>query len=201
MFKELKTQEEVSAAITAVLLNKESGTWMGCGFGMTSDKETEESERVVWLNNDSIIISIRLDSKTPVSKKVANKLANLLLECANIKDLASLYDRMIIDEIIRLLKKEKAVTSIAYKNDDFVDRFGSMVEGVTYVVKGVQFKVEGSKTYYFVHVYYENLVKKINKKYAVTYLKGIDEYAIGDPVMERFYYTKSPIATFLNMVK
>ena len=199
MVRKLNNSEEVKAAILAALLNEGGSVSLADSLAIVYEKKDASYDRSIQLANHNLIFTINLDGKKSVTKRGANKIVDSLLDLLNVKDFTYLI-RIIINNIIRLLKKEKAVTSIICNNDCFTE-FSEMIEGVNYIVKGVRFKVEGDKTYYFVHVYYENLAKKINKKYAVTHLKGTGEYAIGDPVKERFYYTTNPIATFLNLVK
>lgn len=192
--------EEVGAAILATLLNKDSGVHIGDGFAIVSDKESGNRERIVQIHSDFIILTIRMDNKTPVSKKAANKLVDLLLELAKMKDFTSLPNRLIADNIIKLLKREKAVTSIVYKNDTF-NTFRSMIEGVTYIIEGVRLRIEGTADNCFVHVQYENLAKKVDRRYAVMSVNSAGDYAIGDPLKERFYYVLDPLATLLNLTK
>ena len=201
MVRDLNNSEEVKDAILAALLNKGGSVSLVDSLAFAYDKEGSTCTRSVQVANSNLVFTINLDSKKSVSKKVAEKVANFLLDLSGRVDFTFEPNRHLINNIARLLEKEKAVKSIICKNDFFA-YFSDIIEDVIYIIDGVHFKkVKGDKSNCFVHVQYENLAEKVDKKYAVMCVNSAGDYAVCDPVKERFYYTLNPLATLLKLTK
>lgn len=97
-----------------------------------------------------------------------------------------------------MLKKEKAVNAITYRNDRYKD-FPRMLEGVQYIIDGVRITVEGTRPNCFLHVEYEGLDYKVDTTFAV--MQNNFHYIIIDPSKENFYHTSLPIKTIMNLIK
>lgn len=143
MIKDLNTLEEVKAAILATLLNTEKGEWISKNFIISNCIELDRRVRVIQLSTDEHILTIKFDAKTPVTKRGAQKIVSLLLDLANMEDFTFLPNRLVINDLIEVLKKEKAVNAIRYRNDRYND-FHRMLEGVLYIIDGVCITVEGT---------------------------------------------------------
>lgn len=200
--EKLKTTEEVKAAILAVLLNNQRGFWLGSGFAIENSNdlnyETGKRMRVIQLQNNEHILTIKFDGKTPVTKRGAQKIVSLLLDLSNLEDFTFLPNRLVVTDIIRACKKEKAVNAIIYANDRYND-FPRMLEGVLYIIDGVHITVEGTRPNCFLHVEYEGLDYKIDTTFAV--MQSSHDYTIIDTANEKFYSTTNPLATLLKLVK
>lgn len=198
MIKDLNTVEEVKAAILATLLNTEKGEYCSKKFIISNCIELDRRVRVIQLSSEEHILTIKFDAKTPVTKRGAQKIVSLLLDCANLEDFTFLPNRLVINELIEALKKEKAVNAIRYCNDRYND-FPRMLEGVLYVIDGVHITVEGTRPNCFLHVEYEGLAHKVDTTFAV--MQTHHNYTIIDPTKERFYSTDKPLDTILKLVK
>ena len=200
--EKLKTTEEVKAAILATLLNtKTNGILMSedAKFWVSNYYDNDLCKRIrsVQFMNNLHIFTIRLDSKTAATKRGAQKIANLLLDFANVQDFDFIPNRYVINDLVWACKKEKAVNAIIYKNDAYNDDFPRMLEGVQYIIDGVYIRVEGGKSNYFLHVTYEGLDYKIDTTFAV--MQSNHDYTIIDTANEKFYSTTNPLDTLLKL--
>lgn len=200
--EKLNTLEEVKAAILAVLLNNQKGFWLGSGFAIENSNdlnyETGKRMRVIQLQNNEHILTIKLDSKTPVTKRGAQKIVSLLLDCANLEDFTFLPNRLVVSDIIRACKKEKAVNDITYLNDRYND-FPRMLEGVQYIIDGVYITVEGTRPNCFLRAEYEVGCRRFYRVFAV--MQSSHDYTLIDTANEKFYNTTNPLDTLLKLVK
>lgn len=196
MIKDLNTVEEVKAAILATLLNTEKGEYCSKKFIISNCIELDRRVRVIQLSTDEHILTIKFDAKTPVTKRGAQKIVSLLLDCANLEDFTFLPNRLVVTDIVKACKKEKAVNAIRYRNDRYND-FPRMLEGVLYIIDGVYITVEGTRPNCFLHVEYEGLDYKIDTTFAV--MQSNHDYTIIDTANEKFYSTTNPLDTLLKL--
>lgn len=198
MIKDLNTIEEVKAAMMGILTSNEKGIWMSKKFVVDNDLELDRRVRIIQLNTNEHILTIKFDAKTVVPKSRAQKIVSLLLDLANLEDFTFLPNRLVINDLIKVLKKEKAVNAITYRNDRYKD-FPRMLEGVQYIIDGVRITVEGTRPNCFLHVTYEGLDYKVDTTFVV--MLNNNRYTIIDTTKERFYHTSEPIETLLKLIK
>ena len=198
MIKDLNTIEEVKAAMMGILTSNEKGIWMSKKFVVDNDLELDRRVCIIQLNTNEHILTIKFDAKTVVPKSRAQKIVSLLLDLANLEDFTFLPNRLVINDLIKVLKKEKAVNAITYRNDRYKD-FPRMLEGVQYIIDGVRITVEGTRPNCFLHVEYEGLDYKVDTTFAV--MQNNFHYIIIDPSKENFYHTSLPIKTIMNLIK
>lgn len=84
MIKDLNTIEEVKAAMMGILTSNEKGIWMSKKFVVDNDLELDRRVRIIQLNTNEHILTIKFDAKTVVPKSRAQKIVSLLLDLANL---------------------------------------------------------------------------------------------------------------------
>ena len=196
MIKDLNTIEEVKAAMMGILTSNEKGIWISKNFIISNCIELDRRVRVIQLSSEEHILTVKLDAKTVVPKSRAQKIVSLLLDCANPEDFTFLPNRLVVTDIVKACKKEKAVNAIRYRNDRYND-FPRMLEGVLYIIDGVHITVEGTRPNCFLHVEYEGLDYKIDTTFAV--MQSNHDYTIIDTANEKFYSTTNPLDTLLKL--